>query len=92
MSALAHILKHFPATVTESRGFDFAQVCAGGVDLSEIDPSTCESVKYPGLYITGELLDADGICGGYNLQWAWATGSVAGNHAGKEYYDTNRPN
>ena len=92
MSALAHILKHFPATVTESRGFDFAQVCAGGVDLSEIDPSTCESVKYPGLYIAGELLDADGICGGYNLQWAWATGSVAGNHAGKEYYDTNRPN
>lgn len=92
MKALAGLLKSFPASVTESRGYEYAQVCAGGVDLKEIDAKSCRSLYHPGLYITGELLDADGICGGYNLQWAWATGFLAGNHAGKECHDSNRTN
>ena len=92
MKTLAEILKHFPATITGSRGYDFAQVCAGGVDLKEIHPENCESLLRPGLYIVGELLDADGICGGYNLQWAWSTGCLAGTAAGKECHDSYRTN
>ena len=92
MKALAGILKNFPATIMESRGYDFAQVCAGGVDLNEICPKSCESVFHPGLYIVGELLDADGICGGYNLQWAWSTGCLAGTAAGKECHASYRTN
>lgn len=92
MKALAGVLKHFPSTIVESRGFDFAQVCAGGVDLNEICSRNCESLLYPGLYIVGELLDADGICGGYNLQWAWSTGCLAGTAAGKECHASYRTN
>lgn len=90
MEHLAEICKHFPATIIESRGFAQAQVCAGGVDLAEIRPENCESLIHPGLYIIGELLDADGICGGYNLQWAWATGCLAGSAAGKECHASYR--
>ena len=57
--------------------------CAGGVKTTEINPDTLESLLEEGLYITGELLDVDGICGGYNLQWAWATGYIAGENAAK---------
>lgn len=92
MKKLTKLLKHFPVTITESRGYDLAQVCAGGVDLKEIHQKSCETVKHPGLYIVGELLDADGICGGYNLQWAWTTGYLAGQHAGKECYASHRTN
>jgi len=60
------------------KGFDFAQVTTGGVLTSQIDPETMELKEYPGLYMTGELLDVDGICGGYNLQWAWTSGYLAG--------------
>lgn len=57
--------------------FENAQVCSGGVPLGEV--STCfESKLCRDVYIVGELLDCDGICGGYNLQWAWATGAIAG--------------
>lgn len=66
-----------------SRGFEQAQVTAGGVSLMEVKEATLESKKVPGLYLTGELLDVDGICGGYNLQWAWSTGYLAGTSAGK---------
>ena len=90
MEHLAEICKHFPATIIESRGFAQAQVCAGGVDLAEIRPGNCESLIHPGLYIIGELLDADGICGGYKLQWAWATGCLAGSAAGKECHASYR--
>lgn len=70
--------------LTKSRDFEFAQVCAGGIRTEEIDPSTLESRLIPGMYFCGELLDVDGICGGYNLQWAWSSGFVAGtNAAGK---------
>ena len=54
-----------------------AQVTAGGIALSEVDPSTLESRKVPGLYLAGEVLDVDGDCGGFNLQWAWASAHAA---------------
>lgn len=84
---LSHVIKHLLLSVSGTRSFDQAQVCAGGVSTSEIDPATMESRRSSGLYITGELMDIDGICGGYNLQWAWTTGYLAGIHsAGKEEY------
>lgn len=76
--ALCNLCKHLKLTVEETNGFDHAQVCAGGVRLDEINPDTMESLCCEGLYLTGELLDVDGICGGYNLQWAWASGVLAG--------------
>ncbi len=69
--------------IQDTNGFENAQVCAGGVRTDEIDPRTMESKRVKGLYLAGELLDVDGICGGYNLQWAWATGSIAGRAAAK---------
>ena len=61
---------------TES--FDNAQVTAGGIRTSEFDTETMESRIVPGLYACGEVLDIDGDCGGFNLQWAWASGRLAG--------------
>ena len=58
--------------------FDHAQVTAGGIRTAGVNPETLESWFVPHLFITGELLDVDGDCGGYNLQWAWASGYVAG--------------
>lgn len=55
-----------------------AQVCSGGVDTAQVCPETMESLLVPGLYFAGELLDVDGACGGYNLQWAWASAMTAG--------------
>ena len=55
-----------------------AQVTAGGIDVRDVDAKTFESKLVRGLYITGELLDIDGDCGGYNLQWAWSSGFLAG--------------
>lgn len=59
-------------------GFDKAQVTSGGVSLEMLDADTMELRNYPGLYIAGEFADVDGICGGYNLQWAWSSGHMAG--------------
>lgn len=73
------ILKDMRFLVTGTRGFENAQVTAGGVDTSQLNPETMESLLQPGLYITGELVDIDGNCGGYNLQWAWTSGYIAGN-------------
>ena len=67
-----------PVPVTRDRGFDYAEVTAGGVPLSEVDLSTMHSRKCDGLYLCGEILDVDGRIGGYNFQWAWASGYVAG--------------
>lgn len=67
--------------ITKSRGFDDAQVTAGGVNLNNINNSTLESNVQKGVYFTGEVLDIDALCGGYNLQWAWSSGYVAGKHA-----------
>lgn len=58
-----------------------SQVTAGGVDTREIDPSTMESKLVKGLYFAGEIIDIDGLCGGFNLQWAWSSGFVAGQNA-----------
>ena len=60
-----------------------AQVCSGGVDVAQVNPRTMESIVCPGLYFAGEILDIDGACGGYNLQWAWSTGAIAGGKAGE---------
>lgn len=76
--ALAGKCKRILLSIQDTNGFENAQVCAGGVKTTEIRPRTMESKYVKGLYLTGELLDADGICGGYNLQWAWATGCIAG--------------
>ncbi|MEG0354765.1 MAG: NAD(P)/FAD-dependent oxidoreductase [Lachnospiraceae bacterium] len=74
--------KHFQVPITETNGFDHAQVCAGGVRTEEICEHRMESKYVEELFLTGELLDIDGICGGYNLQWAWSTGCLAGIYAG----------
>ena len=70
-------LRDFPVRVKSVNPFGSAQVCAGGVPLSEVT-DRMESVKHPGLYFAGELLNVDGRCGGYNLQWAWTSGFLAG--------------
>lgn len=78
---LAHLYKNLTCQVTETNPFANAQVCAGGVDTTEIKDTTMESMLVKGLYFAGELVDVDGTCGGYNLQWAWSSGYVAGLHA-----------
>lgn len=81
LRSLASLSVRFKAECVEMNGFLQAQVVAGGVDTTEVDPGTMASRLVPGLYFAGEVLDIDGICGGYNLQWAWASGFVAGRHA-----------
>lgn len=81
LERLADLYKGLSCQVTESNPFANAQVCAGGVDTSEIVPETMESRLVKGLYFAGELVDVDGTCGGYNLQWAWSSGYVAGLNA-----------
>lgn len=73
-------LTDWKVSVKETNPFENAQVCCGGVPLSEVT-ETMESKKCPHVYLVGELLDCDGICGGYNLQWAWSSGAIAGIHA-----------
>lgn len=81
---IVDVLENFIFDITGSKGFEQAQICQGGVRLSEVDEYTLESKMCPGLYFAGELLDVDGKCGGYNLQWAWSSGYVAGKNAGKD--------
>ena len=81
--SLIQILKSLELEIIKTNPFDQAQICAGGVRTTELFIPSMESKYVQGLYMTGELLDVDGICGGYNLQWAWATGYLAGIHAGK---------
>lgn len=69
--------------INDTNSFDNAQVCTGGVPTSEIDRNTMESKYSKGLYLVGELVDVDGTCGGYNLQWAWSSGYLAGMACGK---------
>ena len=75
--------KHLQVEIEGTNDFDQAQVCAGGVFTKEVNSKTLESIYTDDLYLTGELLDIDGICGGYNLQWAWSTGYIAGKNAAK---------
>ena len=74
---IAKSLKSFEFTITDTYGIDKAQVSAGGVPVSEVDPESFESKCCPGLYVLGELLDVDGMCGGYNLHLAWASAIIA---------------
>jgi predicted Rossmann fold flavoprotein len=72
--------------VTDSRGYGYAEVTAGGVPLEEVDASTLESRICPGLHFAGEILDVDGRLGGFNFQWAWSSGWVAGRSAAARIY------
>ena len=81
---VSRVVKNLEIRLTEPLGMDSAQVTAGGIHTEEFDPETMESHLVPGLYACGEVLDIDGDCGGYNLQWAWSSGRCAGLHAGKE--------
>jgi predicted Rossmann fold flavoprotein len=74
--------KSLSLTVQGTMGMDQAQVTAGGIRTEEFDPKTLESRLCPGLYAAGEVLDIDGDCGGYNLQWAWSSGRLAGELRG----------
>jgi len=76
------VVKRFELTLTEPMGMDSAQVTAGGILTNDFHAQTMESRLVPGLYACGEVLDIDGDCGGYNLQWAWSSGRLAGHHAG----------
>ena len=78
LKALAGAAKGFALPVRGTGGFDTAQVTAGGIKTSEFDPATMRSRLVPGLYACGEVLDIDGDCGGFNLQWAWSSGYLAG--------------
>ena len=78
------LAKGFTVGLTEPLGMDAAQVTAGGIVTNEFDPETMQSKLVPGLYACGEVLDVAGDCGGYNLQWAWSSGRLAGFSAGKE--------
>ncbi len=75
---IAFSIKHFSFPISGAMELSQAQVTAGGILTSEFDPVTLESRRIPGLYATGEVLDIDGDCGGYNLQWAWSSGWTAG--------------
>ena len=82
LSAVCKTVKGLEVTLTEPMGMDAAQVTAGGIVTAEFDPETMESRLVPGLFACGEVLDVDGDCGGYNLQWAWSSGRLAGSRAG----------
>ncbi|MCM1056710.1 MAG: NAD(P)/FAD-dependent oxidoreductase [Firmicutes bacterium] len=79
--AFVKLIKNLPLTVTGTRGFEEAIITGGGVSVKDVDPSTMESKKAAGLYFAGEVLDLDGLTGGFNLQIAWSTGHLAGQSA-----------
>ena len=74
---LVHALVEWPLPVIGTRGYNYAEVTAGGVALTEIDPATMESRVCPGLFLVGEILDVDGRIGGFNFQWAWSSARAA---------------
>ena len=78
---LMSMLRNTIINVSASEGFKQAMVTAGGVSLKEIVPSTLASKLLPGIYFAGEIVDLDGPCGGYNLQWAISSGCLAGKSA-----------
>ncbi|MSS64016.1 BaiN/RdsA family NAD(P)/FAD-dependent oxidoreductase [Velocimicrobium porci] len=83
-------IKKFSCTIKSVNSFEQSQVTVGGVDCNEVDCQSLESKIVSGMYLTGELLDVDAICGGYNLQWAWSTGYVAGINAGFEKKESGK--
>ncbi len=78
---LVHAITALVLPVSQHRGWNYAEVTAGGVPLKEVDYRTMQSRVVPGLYLAGEVLDCDGRIGGFNFQWAWATGYLAGRAA-----------
>lgn len=84
MDQVVDHIKEFSVQIKATMDFSHAQVCTGGVECTELDPDTMESRLVPGIYVCGELVDVDGACGGYNLQWAWSSGYLAGMSAAKE--------
>lgn len=82
---IVDILKGWRLKVNGTQPWKHAQVTAGGIKVDEVDPRTMESRLVKGLYIAGELLDIDGDCGGFNLQWAWSTGYIAGEAAANNH-------
>ncbi len=82
LEQIAAVITRFELPLLGTLGFDAAQVTAGGVETAGFDPHTMGSRLVPGLYACGEVLDVDGDCGGYNLQWAWSSGRMAGLAAG----------
>ena len=78
---LARLLCAYPLPVTGVRGYDQAQVTQGGIDTKNFSPETLEHKQFRGLYACGEILNVDGDCGGYNLQFAFACGMIAAEHA-----------
>jgi predicted flavoprotein YhiN len=81
LERLIEMLRDSRLPVKGVRGFEYCQVSAGGVPVGEVDPFTLESCRVKGLYLTGETLDVVGPCGGYNLQYAFSSGAVAGKAA-----------
>lgn len=75
---IASVIKGFEVPITGFNSFENGQVCSGGIPTKQIDNATMESKLVKGLYFAGEIVDVDGICGGYNLQWAWSSGYLAG--------------
>lgn len=82
LARVAATVKHFSLPFAGALGFESAQVTAGGIETVGFDSNTMQSRLVPGLYACGEVLDVDGDCGGYNLQWAWSSGRLAGRSAG----------
>jgi len=83
-------LFHFPLPVNGALGYDKAEVTAGGIDLAEVDSGTLESKLQKGLFFAGEILDADGRIGGFNLHWAWASAFVAGTGVLRRLHEAER--
>jgi predicted Rossmann fold flavoprotein len=81
---LALQMKRLRLQINGTNSFENAQVCCGGVKTGEIDAATMESKLLKKLFLSGELVDVDGTCGGYNLQWAWSSGYLAGTTAGRD--------
>lgn len=81
--AFFRLMKHWAFKVTDTNSFTNAQTTAGGIDTTELTEGTLESKLVPGLYLAGEVMDVDGDCGGYNLQWAWSSGYVAATSLAK---------
>ena len=83
IDSLARLLTSWSFKIIGNKGWGQAQVTAGGVNTTQVDSHTMESKLVDGLYIIGELLDVDGDCGGFNLQWAWSSGYAAGINASR---------
>jgi len=81
--AMYSLLKQWKFKVSGTNSFSNAQVTAGGINTKEINPKTLESNMVPNLFFAGEILDVDGDCGGFNLQWAWSSGAIAGINASR---------